>query len=264
MVNETIISCTDIIERAGIDESYADFSSAGSFEEAERLGQRLKLLIREKTGLTASLGVSHNKLLAKIASDMDKPDGLTVIKPEQTLSVLGKLSIRKIPGIGPQTEKLLLRQNIRTVGDAQAWSEEKLTALLGKWGKELFAKVRGVDDTPLVGPSLLKSVGEQETFEVDTLHFKTLVRALEDIVNRVLKRFKVSGFVSFRTLVLTVRFDDFETKSRSKTFSIETLAKGKISEKVLAMLMPFFDKRENPQGKKIRMLGFRLERFDEA
>ena len=174
MVNETILSCTSTIERAGIDESYADFSFCDSFEEAKKLGKKLKLLIREKTGLTASLGIGQNKLLAKIASDMDKPDGLTVIRPEQVLLILGELSIRKIPGIGPQTEKLLLRKNIKTVKDARAWSEEKLVALLGKWGKELFLKVRGIDNTPLEGPSPLKSIGEQDTFEVDTLSKMTV------------------------------------------------------------------------------------------
>lgn len=262
-VNEAILSCVGMIERAGIDESYADFSMCQSFEEAEKLGRKLKSLILEKTGLTASLGIGPNKLVAKIASDLEKPDGLTVIRPEEALQVLGKLSIRKIPGIGPKTEELLLKNKIKTVRDVHLWSEEKLVKLVGKWGKELYQKVRGIDDSPLEEPSVLKSIGEQETFEVDTLNFKILLAALQSLVQRVLKRFEESGFKSFRTMVLSVRFADFETKSRSKTFSAEALTSGKTVEKSLAMFMPFFDKRENPESKKIRMLGFRLEKFTE-
>ena len=262
-VNAIIASVATFIERAGIDESYADFSACGTFLAARALGRKLKKLIKQKTGLTASVGIAPNKLVAKIASDMEKPDGLTVIAPEDVLQALENLAIRKIPGVGPKTENLLLRQGVRTVRDARAFSEDRLVKLFGKWGKELYQKVHGIDDTPLEGPATPKSVGEQETFEADVSDFKIILKTVSRIAEEVFDRLRTEGFTSWRRVTVTVRFEDFETKTRSETSQIPLSTKRALEMRAVKLVFPFFDRRENPASKKFRLLGVRVEKLSQ-
>src|SRR3989338_3502211 len=138
------------LEQTSVDECYFDLSFAGSFEKAKRIAERIKKEIKKKEQLTATVGIGPNKLIAKIASDFRKPDGLTIVPPEKVLDFLAPLSVRKIPGVGPKAEEKLKRLNVLTVVDAQKFTKEKLTAMFGKWGSELYRKFRGEDDSPVV------------------------------------------------------------------------------------------------------------------
>jgi nucleotidyltransferase/DNA polymerase involved in DNA repair len=259
--NSIIAEFSTVIEPGGIDETYFDLSAAGSFDRAREIALEIKKRLKEREQLTCSIGLGPNKLVAKMASDFKKPDGLTVVSTSESEKFLENFALRKIPGIGPKAERTFLSLRIKSVKEAKKLSQNELKEILGKWGGELYYKLRGVDESPLVTEWTAKSVGEQETFETDTIETKILLSALSLIVKRVLIRFSDSGFKHFRTIVLSVRFADFETKSRSRTFAPQTALSPAVYEKALALLLPFLDKRENPEDKKIRMLGFRLEKF---
>lgn len=249
-------------EQVSVDECFFDLSFAGSLEKAEQLAERIKKDILKKEKLTCSIGIGPNKLIAKIASDFQKPDGLTVIPPERIGGFLFSLPIRKIPGVGPKAEEKLNRLNVKTVADAWKLSEEKLRALFGKWGGELYRKFRGEDDSPVVVEAPpAKSIGEQETLPSDSLDMNVLLPYIEREARDVMRRLKAEGFTAFRTMVLTVRFADFETVSRSRTLKEPVSDAEKLTQHITQMFFPFLDRRENPRRKKIRLLGVRVEKI---
>lgn len=249
------------IEQASIDEAYLDFSFLGSYKKAERLAQDIKTEIKEKEKLTASIGIGPNKLIAKIASSRNKPDGLTIIKPTQALNFLKPLSIREIPGIGPKTEIILNREKIFLIQDLQKMSRERLVELLGKWGADLYLKARGINDSEVMENHEIKSIGEQETFEKDTINPGYINERLSKMASRIIRKMESGSFQSYRTITLTVRFFDFITKNRSHT--LENPAGGLVvlKREALKLLLPFFDSRENPNRKLIRLIGLRIEKL---
>jgi len=263
------------IESAGIDEAYFDLSGLGSFEKAEAVAQIIKKEIQEGQKLTASIGIGPNKLIAKIASDFKKPDGLTIVKPEDVEKFLEPLPIRKIPGIGPKAEKKLFDVHVLNVADARGLTKEILQKMFGKWGTELYEKLRGRNEAPIVtiAPPA-KSIGDHETLPEDSLDMNVLLPYLEHAVETVARRVSEDGFSGFRTIVLTVRFSDFETLSRSRTLPLPVQVSSKESRsgepisgaKLLLrhatqLFLPFLDRRENPRQKKIRLIGVRVEKL---
>jgi len=245
------------IEESSIDEAYFDLSDLGSYERAIELCKDLKTEILKREKLTCSIGIGPNKLIAKIASDFKKPDGLTIVREEEAEEFLSALPIRKIPGIGPKTEADFSRQNIKIVRDLKKFPKEKLHALLGKWGLELYEKIRGRDKTPVVEEYEVKSIGEQETFEKDSQDAPFLFERLGELSQNVFGRFSSSGFELFRTIVLTIRFSDFTTISRSKTLSESTGSFKRLKFEAITMLTPFLEKKGQP----IRLLGVRIEKL---
>jgi DNA polymerase IV (archaeal DinB-like DNA polymerase) len=249
------------VEQASIDEVYGDLSWAGSYEEAEQVCRRVKEEIRSQERLTASVGIGPNKLIAKIASGWRKPDGLTVVREHEAETFLAPLPIRVIPGIGPKTEGILKAKGVKIVTDLRGLPLDQLEALLGKRGVDLYAKVRARDDSPVEEYSQPQSIGEQETFEADTLDSHTLLSQLEELVRGVMERLHHEGFHSFRTVVLTVRFADFATKSRAHTLAMATNEPAILKREAVKMMLPFLDRRENPHRQRIRLLGLRVEKL---
>jgi DNA polymerase IV (DinB-like DNA polymerase) len=249
------------VEQASIDEAYGDMSWTGSYEEAEHVCRRLKEEIHSKEQLTASIGIGPNKLIAKIASGWKKPNGLTVVCEEEAEAFLAPLSIRVIPGIGPKTEDLLKAENIKIVSDLKALTLHQLEALLGTRGVNLYEKVRARDDSPVEEYSEPKSIGGQETFGVDTLDSHTLLTQLDELVQGVMNRLHHEGLHSFRTVVLTVRFADFVTKSRAHTLAMAASEPAILRREAMKLMLPFLDRRENPHRKLIRLLGLRVEKL---
>ena len=158
-----------VIEQVSVDEAYMDLSFTGSYAKAEQLAKRIKQKIKKEERLTASIGIAPNKLMAKIASDMNKPDGLKLIREAEAEEIIEPLSVRIIPGIGPKTEKLFNLRKIFLISDLKNFSKKELEDMLGKWGPELYERIRGRDESPLITEWEAKSVGEQETFQEDTL-----------------------------------------------------------------------------------------------
>ena len=249
------------MEQASIDEVYCDLSWTESYEEAEQSCRHLKEAIASEMLLTASVGIGPNKLIAKIASGWQKPNGLTVVREEEVEAFLSPLSVRVIPGIGPKTEAILQERGIKAVRDLRDVPLQQLRHLLGKRGVALYEKARGQDGSRVEEYSEPQSIGEQETFESDTLDSHVLFTQLDSHARGVFDRLTLEGFKGFRTVVLTVRFADFETKSRTHTLAEATRDPGVLQREGLKLLMPFLDRRENPHRKLIRLLGLRLEKL---
>ena len=264
------------VEQASVDEAYFDLTYTGDFIKAEYVCRKIKEDIRKKEKITASIGLAPNKLIAKIASDMQKPDGLTIVTADQAENFLAPLPVRKIPGIGPKTGEFLKSKGIETISDVKQYSLEELQDILGKprrlqsgsrpqkasgWGEDIYYKARGIDNSPIVEEHEVKSIGQQETFRNDTLDAGLMFGVLKEMSVKIEKKLKHSGFGAFRTVTISVRFSDFETKSRSHTLKEPSDGSDKIYTEAMKLFMSFFDKRENPQNKAIRLIGVRVEKL---
>ena len=251
----------DAFEEASIDEAYLELTSLGSFDAATERARQIKREIVEGEGLTCSIGLGPNKLVAKIASDFQKPDGLTVVEPERVQDFLDPLPIRVIPGVGPKTERALHEHGARTVRDLRSLDAAELVAWFGRWGADLHAKARGVSDSPVSNEWEPKSVGEQETFEVDSLDPVFIHERLRALAREVFTRVQGHGVRAFRTATLTVRFTNFRTCSRALTGPEPLTSEAALYARAVALLEPFLDERENPRGRKIRLIGLRAEKL---
>src|SRR5437867_6649541 len=251
----------DAFEEASIDEAYLDLSSLASFEAAVDRARTLKREIAEREGLTCSVGLGPNKLVAKIASDFKKPDGLTLVRPEDVQPFLDPLGIRVIPGIGPKTEAELNARGIRTVSDLRALERGQLAEWFGRWGEDLHAKARGLSDSPVSNEWEPKSVGEQETFEVNTLDAAFITERVRALAGEVFARVGRQGFRAFRTVTVTVRFAHFRTLTRAHTSRGEIASADALYAGAAQLFVPFLDQRENPRGTRIRLIGVRAEKL---
>jgi len=257
----------DAFEEASIDEAYLDVSSRENFPAAIEHMTKLRVEIREKEGLGCSFGIGPNKLIAKIASGYEKPDGLTVVGPDTVQQFLDPLTIRVIPGIGPKGEAFLHQRNIRTIKDLREVSEASLIKWFGKWGRRLFVKARGIDDSVVSNEWTRKSLGEQETFDQDIRNPSIVTERLYRMAERIITKLREKEFSGFRTVTVTVRFFDFQTSNRSHsikngiTLNNNDQALDLLKQEALSLLQPFFDARENPRGKSIRLIGLRVEKL---
>lgn len=252
---------TNTLEEASIDEGYFDLAHTGSFEKAREVCIHLKETISRQVGLTASIGIGPNKFIAKIASDYEKPNGLTVILPESAEQFLEPLAIRVIPGIGPKTEFLLTKRGIKRIRDIKQYTEGELYELLGIWGIELYAKARGYDECPLEPVFVAKSISEQETFPKDTRNPEYILDRLRVLSTTVFHRFTRSGFSSFRAVGITVRFADFTTHTRVHTLPHPIFSEADITHEALKLLLLFLDTRKNPHKKLLRLIGIKIEKL---
>ncbi|MHB8652016.1 MAG: DNA polymerase IV [Minisyncoccota bacterium] len=252
---------SDAVEVASIDEAYLDLSSSATYTKAVTRAKQIKKIIHEQEGLTASVGIGPNKLIAKIASDRKKPDGLSTVMPEQIHAFLGPLPIRVIPGVGPKAEAIVFKLGARSVSDVRKIKKETLVKLLGSGGNALYKKVRGEDDTPLALPSRAQSIGEQETLREDTVHPDVILQCLQNLAEGIVRRMKQSGVISFRTVVLVVRFENFETHSRSHTLTEPVYTPDVLVHEGIRLMLPFLDRRENVHQRNIRLVGLRIEKL---
>jgi DNA polymerase IV (DinB-like DNA polymerase) len=256
-----LAASADVFEEASIDEAYLDLSSLGDFDAAAERARQVKREIAEREGLTCSVGLGPNKLVAKIASDARKPDGLMVVTPAEVQAFLDPLPIRVIPGIGPKTEAVLHERGIRTVADLRGIAVEQLADWFGRWGQDLHAKAHGLSDSPVSNEWEPKSVGEQETFEVDTLDAAFILERVQALAHEVFARFERQGLRAFRTVTITVRFANFRTLTRSHTPREPLTSEQALYAGAVRLLLPFLDHRENPRQTKLRLIGVRAEKL---
>jgi nucleotidyltransferase/DNA polymerase involved in DNA repair len=249
------------VEEAGIDEIYCDLSLAGSYAKAEQVCRAIKQEILAKERLTASVGIGPNKLVAKIASNENKPDGLTVVREEEAERFLAPLPVRKMPGIGPKTEAELAQQGIRLVKDLARFSPVELQEMFGKRGLDFYDEIRGQDESPIEESYVPKSIGEEETFAQDTRDSLFIGERLKELCQSVMQRLSREGFESFRTVAVKVRFADFETHTRARTLSRPANVPAILEREALKLLLPFLDRRDNPRRKRIRLIGVRVEKL---
>jgi len=208
-------SVTPLVEPLSLDEAYLDITSCVSdFSEAVQLARALKERISEETGLTASAGVSFNKLLSKLGSDAHKPDGLTLITPEQAPAFLDALPIDKFFGVGRVTAAALRERGILTGADLRRMGEEELRALLGSRGSLLYRHVRAEDERSVDSVRERKSVGKEITLERDLADRGQMEAILANLSEQVERRLTDLELVA-RTLSLKVRWSDFQLITRS-------------------------------------------------
>ena len=221
-VMNVIRSLCPVVEQASVDEAYADLSGTGRiFGPPENLALRLKAEILAATGLTCSVGIAPNKFLAKIASDWNKPDGLTRIRPEDVARFLRDLPLRKIPGVGQHFHEELRRMGVTTIPHVLAHSRAYWEETLGKRGQFLHDRASGIDDSPVVPFSQPKSCSAENTLDRDTLDRTLLERWLLIQAERIGRELRGIGKKGM-TVTLKIKFHDFSLITRSTTLPAPT------------------------------------------
>lgn len=214
-IHQVMLHYADAYEPISLDEAFLDISGMGSqYPTLGSIGRAIKEEIRSAVHLTASVGIAPNKFLAKMASDMDKPDGLCIIPYGREQEVLAPLPVRRLWGVGSVTEKKLLAAGFRTIADIQEAAPEKLSALLGNQGPLLKALSLGIDERPIISSRQVKSIGDESTYEYDLTDRPTIDREIaihSDIVAQRLRRHDLAA----RTISLKIRFASFKTIMRS-------------------------------------------------
>ncbi len=207
----------DKFEQTSIDEAFLDVSHrCPSYDEAEKLARRMKDEVKAREGLTVSVGIAPNKSIAKMASDMNKPDGMTLVRPGEVKGFLEPLPVGKISGVGVKTAQFLTEKEILTIGELAKVPSKKLNDWFGKGGVWLWAIANGLEETPVEERPLRKSVSVEQTFEKDIQNKGAVREALETLSQEVHDRLLGEGLV-FRTVSIKVRFQGFQTFTRDKT-----------------------------------------------
>ena len=217
IVVEIFFEYTDLVEPVSIDEAYLDVTeNKKNITIATEIAKAIKKRIFERTGLTASAGVSYNKFLAKIASEMDKPDGLVVIPPTKALEILEKLPIGKFYGIGNVNEKKMIYLGIRNGKDLKERSQKELIKHFGKAGTFYYNIVRGIDNRIVTTHHIRKSLGCERTFDKDLRDVEEMLAVLKKISQKINSTMKEKKFKA-KTLTLKIKYSNFDLVSRSKT-----------------------------------------------
>lgn len=247
---------TDLVEPLSLDEAYLDVTQNKiNLPSATLIAREIRQQIKAETQLNASAGVSYCKFLAKIASDLNKPNGMAVILPEEAAAFIEQLPVRKIHGIGKVTAEKMERLGIRTGGDLRQWSEIDLIRRFGKAGRWYYRIARGKDQRRVRPDRVRKSVGAERTFSEDLHEREDLQGALQEITEEVVRRME-NGQIRGRTITLKLKYHDFELHTRSRTLAHYTHSEAEILETIYQLL-------EQPYPEKpLRLLGVSLSNLE--
>ncbi len=246
-----------LVEPLSIDEAFIDVTGARRlYGEPAQIGALIRAEVQRRTGLTCSVGVASTKFVAKIASDMSKPDGLLVVPHEDTLDFLHPLPIRRLWGVGAQTAKVLERRGLHTVGDVADTPVTSLVAALGDAaGHHLHDLAWGRDPRIVVPERREKSVGREQTFASDLTRRDTVVAALLDQSERVGRTLRVAGLRA-KTVALKITFADFQSLTRSRTLPDPT----DVGREIYATVCALFDELElDLVSRPVRLAGVRAQ-----
>lgn len=256
-IREVFIEYTDLVEPLSLDEAYLDVTeNKPEIESATLIARQIKQKIKERTQLTASAGVSHNKFLAKIASDMHKPDGLTLILPEKAEEFIETLPVGKIHGIGKATETKMHKMGIYTGGDLRKRTENELREQFGKVASYYYSIARGIDYREVKPSRVRKSVGAERTFavdisEIEDIHFQ--LNRIAGMVQERLEKLPTKG----KTITLKVRYANFESVSRSVTLPDSVCDSATLYQTSLELL-----KETEAGDRSVRLLGISVSNLD--
>ena len=252
-IHQVFTEFTNSIEPLSLDEAFLDVSECRKFHgSATLIANEIRRQIKRHTHLTASAGVSYNKFLAKIASDMNKPDGLYLIEPEHAEAFIEQLDVRKFFGVGKVTEKKMHQQGIYTGKDLKTRSELELTRLFGKSGRHYFNIARGVDDRPVRSSRQRKSIGKETTFGDDITDMNEIWPIIHQLTQNVIAILQAKNMQA-KTVTLKVKYNDFQQVTRSKTLSQSIVNE----QSVLGCLPELADKTELGV-RPIRLIGVSL------
>lgn len=208
---------THLVQPASLDEAYLDVTdNLDPWGSATAVAVEIRRRVWVERRLTVSVGVGPNRLIAKIASDYHKPDGMTVVKPHQIQAFLDPMPVRRLHGVGPATEQALKELGVHTIADLRAAGEEVLEKRFGRQGRGLYRYSRGIDERPVRTDRERKSLGHERTYPVDLRQIEEMDAQIEDLSERVakgLERREISG----RTITVKVRYPDFTTLTRSRS-----------------------------------------------
>ncbi len=249
-------SYTDLIEPLSLDEAYLDVTNNHQQLYAVKIAKRIQEEIYQTTGLTGSAGIAPNKLIAKIASDFRKPNGMTLVLPEQVSTFIGPLPLRKISGIGPASEKKLNALGLHACHDAWAYDLKDLQKMLGtRMGEWLYLKSRGIDEKGVQNNRVRKSLSEETTFQSDLIHIPALEEQLTHLTQSVTEKLRLKN-LSGKTITLKVKYANFDQITRSKT-----LSKSTNSEQVIFHIAKSLMLKTEAGKRKIRLLGLTLSKL---
>jgi len=248
---------TDLVEPLSLDEAYLDVThNKKGIAIATDIALDIKARIKDQTDLTASAGVSVNKFLAKIASDMDKPNGLFVVKPHQVEQFVAGLQIEKFFGVGKVTAAKMKSIGIFTGADLKERSEKELVKFFGKAGHYFYNVARGIDNRPVMAHRGRKSLGAESTFSEDYSDAAILIQKLNNVAQSVINRLAKSGGVP-KTITIKIKFADFTQITRSKTVVAGITQKEQIESLSKELLTTALEPHH-----KIRLLGISLSNFE--
>jgi DNA polymerase IV (DinB-like DNA polymerase) len=246
----------DKFEPWGIDEAFLDVTmKVKDYAEAENLAQKIKQEILAKEQLTCSIGIGPNKLTAKIASDYQKPDGLTIVKEATVEQFLAPLPVRKLLWVGRKTEAKLKALGINTIGDLARHDPTVLTETFGVMGTQMHLMARGIDRSEVEPRTEVKSISHEITFEEDTADTDTVLKALDALSEEVCKE-ALNQSLFFKTVTVKVRYENFETHTRSKTLPFMTNRTQDLKKTARELLQAYLR-----HDRKVRLIGVRVTTF---
>jgi len=243
---------TEVIEGLSLDEAYLDLTGRTTdSQHLSRIGRQLKHQIAAETGLTASVGMAHNKLVAKLASDYDKPDGLVYVAPEAVHRFMDPLPIRRLPGIGPRTAERLQAAGILTIGQLRHSSPAVLESVLGSASQSLRERAAGIDERPVQRASLRKSVSQESTFDKDISNISYLKDLIKQQSEKIARSLTARQLYA-RTVTIKLRSGSFSTMTRSRALPRPTAEATLIAAVATQLLESWLGWH---QGQTLRLLG---------
>jgi DNA polymerase IV (DinB-like DNA polymerase) len=257
-VMEILRRYSNDFQQLGNDEAYLDLTEfCLNYEEAQENAKKIQKEISDNVGITISIGIAPTKTLAKIASDCDKPNGITLFKPENFKSILKDMDITCVPGIGKKTKVYFYKKGIKKIGDILNISVSKMVKLFGEHGKWIWKVVNGFDNRKVKQfQEERKSISAERTFFEDTDDFGYILSKLGDINNKI-HRTVIKHHITYKTISLKIRFEGYHTYSRAKTLPFHIQDKDRVMEVILELFREF-----SSNLKKVRLVGIKLSNLE--
>ncbi len=255
-----LLSFTPLVEPLSLDEAFLDVTGSEKlFGPSEEIGRQIKARIKDELKLSCSVGIAPNKFLAKLASDLRKPDGFVVVREDQIEEFLRDLPVSKLWGVGKATEQKLQQMGISTIGALRAFTHDELIRRFGKTGSHLYALARGIDERPVVLQRAAKSISRETTFMEDIYDPETLKGMLFELNEEVAAELREEDLLA-RTVQIKIRFSDFKTITRSSSMPQPT----NVTELLWREAEKLFNQKVNLQGRGVRLVGVGVSNFREA
>ncbi len=258
-VMEILKNYSSKFQEAGLDEAYLEpyLNSCLNYDEAKKIAEKIQRDVYMKVGITISIGIAPTKSLAKIASDFNKPNGITIFTPDNFKEMLRGLDITKIPGIGKKSKKYYQKKGINVIGDIISTPLHIMIEKFGKHGKWVWEVANGLDSREVKEfHGSRKSISKERTFYQDTFDMKEIFTKLEELNDRIHKSI-LKNNIYYRTITLKIRFEGFLTYTRSKSLPFPIQNKNKVLDVILDLYKEF-----STLNKKVRLVGIKLSNLD--